>query len=30
MDTRTGMPQRKLIAYLIIVIVAIWYLGWAF
>ena len=30
MDTRKGMPQRRLLAYLIIVIVAIWYLGWAF
>jgi len=30
MDTRKGMPQRRLMAYLVIVIVAIWYLGWAF
>ncbi len=30
MDTRGGMPRRRLMAYLIMVIVAIWYLGWAF
>ena len=30
MDTRKGMSQRKLIAYLFLVVVAIWYLSWAF
>ena len=30
MDTRKGMSNRKLIAYLILVVAAIWYLGWAF
>jgi hypothetical protein len=30
MDTREGMPRRRLVAYLFMVILAIWYLGWAF
>ena len=30
MDTRGGMSRGRLIAYLIAVMVAIWYLGWAF
>lgn len=29
-DTRKGMPQGRLIGYLILVVLAIWYLGWAF
>lgn len=29
-DSRKGMSNRKLITLLILVIVAIWYLGWAF
>ena len=30
MKAREGMPRRKLIGMLILVIAAIWYLGWAF
>lgn len=30
MDTRKGMSQAKLVAMLVLVLVAIWYLGWAF
>ncbi len=30
MDTRKGMPQKRLLAYLFLVILVIWYLGWAF
>lgn len=30
LDTRKGMSNRKLIGFLIVVLVAIWYLGWAF
>ena len=29
-DARKGMSQTKLVALLILVLVAIWYLGWAF
>ena len=30
MDTRKGMPQKRLLGYVVLVILAIWYLGWAF
>lgn len=30
LDTRKGMSGRKLVGFLIIVVLAIWYLGWAF
>lgn len=30
MNTRGGMPQRKLTIYLVVVIGVIWYLSWAF
>lgn len=30
LDTRKGMPQRKLLGLLFLVGVVIWYLGWAF
>lgn len=29
-DTRGGMPRSKLVGMLILTVVAIWYLGWAF
>ena len=29
-DARGGMPRGKLIGLLILTLVAIWYLGWAF
>jgi hypothetical protein len=30
MEARKGMPRGKLVALLILTLVAIWYLGWAF
>lgn len=30
LDARKGMSGRKLVGLLIVVLVAIWYLGWAF
>jgi hypothetical protein len=30
MEARKGMPRSKLIGFLFLVLVAIWYLGWAF
>ena len=30
MQARKGMPRGKLIGMLVLVLVAIWYLGWAF
>lgn len=30
LDARKGMSGRKLVGLLIIVVLAIWYLGWAF
>lgn len=30
LDTRKGMSHTKLVAMLILVLVAIWYLGWRF
>ena len=30
LDTRKGMSQGKLVVFLVLVLVAIWYLGWAF
>jgi hypothetical protein len=30
MEARKGMPRGKLFGLLILVLVAIWYLGWAF
>jgi hypothetical protein len=30
LDARKGMPRGKLVALLIVTLVAIWYLGWAF
>lgn len=29
-DSRRGMPRGKLVALLIVTVLAIWYLGWAF
>lgn len=29
-DTRKGMPKGKLMGLLLITVLAIWYLGWAF
>ena len=29
-DTRKGMPRGKLVGLLVLTVVAIWYLGWAF
>jgi hypothetical protein len=29
-DARQGMPRGKLIGFLVLVVAAIWYLGWAF
>jgi hypothetical protein len=29
-DARRGMPNGKLVGFLILTVVAIWYLGWAF
>jgi hypothetical protein len=29
-DARRGMPKGKLVGLLILTVVAIWYLGWAF
>lgn len=30
LDARKGMPRGKLVALLVVTLVAIWYLGWAF
>lgn len=30
MQARKGMPRGKLIGLLILTVIAIWYLGWAF
>lgn len=30
MEARQGMPRGKLIGLLILTVIAIWYLGWAF
>lgn len=29
-DARKGMSNRKLVGLLVLVVLAIWYLGWAF
>ena len=30
MEARKGMPKGKLIGLLVLTLIAIWYLGWAF
>jgi hypothetical protein len=30
MQARKGMPRGKLVGLLVLVVIAIWYLGWAF
>ena len=30
MEARKGMPRGKLIGLLVLTLIAIWYLGWAF
>lgn len=30
LDARKGMPRGKLVALLVVTLIAIWYLGWAF
>jgi len=30
LDTRKGMPRNKLVGFLLLTVVLIWYLGWRF